>query len=38
MAISNIFTQSKEVRVSEQTEDFALSVLKNWRKMKEDQK
>lgn len=37
MAISNIFTQSKAVTVSEQTEEFAFNVLKNWKHMRDDQ-
>lgn len=36
MAISNIFTQSKECRVSEPTEEFAFHVLKNWKDMRDE--
>ena len=38
MAISNIFTQSEGGRVSEQTESFALDVLKSWKHMRDEQK
>lgn len=37
MAISNIFTQSKDVEIKEETKEFAFSILETWRHMREEE-